>query len=106
MVFSFVFYDLTLLALFTIAVIIFLYVKRKNLIKEGLLYLYKTKVGLKFINKVGTKYKKTLKFLSYISITLGYFLMISFTYVIIKTVYFYIKIPQITQLIKARLSNG
>jgi len=101
MAFGFIFYDLTLLILFTIAVMIFLYVKRKNLIKEGLLYLYKTKVGLNIINKIGSRYKKTIKFLSYISITLGYFLMISFTYLIIKTVYYYIKIPQITELIKA-----
>ena len=58
---SFLIYDLSFLAVFVIFVASFLYSKRKNLKKEGLLFLYKTTWGLKLINRVGTKYKKALK---------------------------------------------
>ena len=99
--FGIIFYDLILLALFLIGVIVFLYINRKKVIREGLLYLYKTSLGLKIIDKLGKKYKKTLKFLSYCSVIIGYLLMIFFTYYLIKTVYYYIKYPIITELIKA-----
>lgn len=51
--------------------------------------LYKTKWGIKLINYLGTKYKRTIKVLSYVSIFLGYILMIMMTYLIIDSVYLY-----------------
>ncbi len=92
--------DIILLVLFIIFLSIFLYIKRKNLKKEGLLFLYKTKWGMKIIDKVGKKYQKTLKFLSYISIVTGYILMVSVLYLIGKIVYLYIAYPQIVRAIK------
>jgi len=52
---NFIWYDLGLLALFIISVSLFLYSRRKNIQKEGLLLLYKTPWGIKFINKIGKK---------------------------------------------------
>ena len=46
-----------------------------HLKKDGLLYLYRTQWGTKLIEKVGQKYKKTLKILSYVCIWTGYILM-------------------------------
>lgn len=98
---SFLVYDLAFLVLFTLFVIIFLYINRKNLKREGIMYLYRTKLGIRFINYVGGKYKKTLNVLQYFAIVSGYLLMAGIFYVLIKTIYIYFATPQITQIIKA-----
>lgn len=95
-----VIYDIILLVLFIILFSVFLYRKRANLKKEGLLFLYKTEWGMKIIDRIGKKYKKTLKVLSYVSIITGYLLMISVLYLIGKIVYLYIAYPQIVKAIK------
>ena len=78
---AFIYYDLAFLALFILFVIIFLYKKRKNLERQGWMYLYKTKLGIKFIDRV-SKYKRTLHVLKYFSIILGYILMAGILYLI------------------------
>ena len=97
---SFMTYDLILLFLFVSFVSIFLYRKRKKIQKEGLLFLYKTSLGMKLIDKVGKKYKKTLKALSYVSITIGYLLMAAMLYLLGKIVYMYIAYPNIVRAVK------
>lgn len=97
---NFIVVDLILLFLFTLFLGIFLYVNRKHLGKEGSLILYRTKWGVKLINYVGKKYKRTLKFLSYVSITLGYILMVVILILIFQTVYLYLTTP-IAKVIKA-----
>ncbi len=97
---NFQIYDLILLAIFVIFVSFFLYKNRKNLKREGLLFLYRTKWGMKLIDSIGKKYKKTLKFLSYISITLGYLLMGFMLYLFGKIVYIYVALPSYVQAIK------
>lgn len=105
---SFLVYDLTFLGIFLLFLGIFLYIKRKNLKREGLLLLYKTNWGIKLIHHVGEKYQKTLKVLSYASVTLGYLLMAGVLYLIGKIVWIYafqgavvraIKIPPIMPLV-------
>ena len=95
-----VFYDVVLLILFVIFVACFLFVKRRNLKTEGSFFLYKTKWGIKLINYVGKKYQRILHFLSYISIGLGCFLMVSILGLIIQSVYLYLTSP-IAQQMKA-----
>lgn len=90
---NFMVYDLILLGIFVLAVSLFLFRRRKNLKREGLLFLYKTEQGIKLINQVGNKYKKTLEVLSYISITLGYALMAGILYMFGKIVWVYILNP-------------
>lgn len=92
--------DITLLVIFVILISVFLYRKRKSIKKEGLLLLYKTTWGMRIINKVGKKYKKTLNFLSYISIGMGYLLMASMLYLLGKIVYIYVAYPSIVRAIK------
>ena len=65
---NFIALDISLLVIFVIFISSFLYIKRKNLKKEGLLFLYKTTWGIKLIDRIGKKYKKILGFLSYVSI--------------------------------------
>lgn len=95
---SFMIYDIILLVLFSIFAGIFLYKNRKKLEKDGMLFLYRTKWGIKLINKIGNKYQKLLKFFSYISIGVGYILMIIVVYLILKTTYIYFTSPLIKQI--------
>ncbi|MBU2104331.1 MAG: site-2 protease family protein, partial [Nanoarchaeota archaeon] len=97
---NFVVLDIFLLVLFVLVASIFLYRNKKNLKKEGALLLYKTSWGVKFIDYIGKKYQKTLKVLSYVSITTGYLLMIGVIILIFQTVYLYLT-TEISQVIKA-----
>ncbi len=97
---SFIVYDLVLLMIFLIFVTWFLYTNRKNLKKEGPFFLYKTTWGMKLIDHIGTKYEKTLKFFSYVSVTLGYILMIGMLYLVFQIVYIYLT-TSISQIIRA-----
>lgn len=97
---NFMAYDISFLIVFAISVSIFLYSRRKNLKREGLLYLYRAGWGIKLINFVGKKYKKTLKVMSYFSIATGYFLMVAMFYLLGKIVYLYIAYPSIVREVK------
>lgn len=94
------FYDILFLILFTLVAIIFLYRKRKNLKRQGLLYLYPTKIGINIIDRTAKKYSKILKPLQYVVVACGYALMLIMLYAIIKFSYSYITSPTIAQQIK------
>lgn len=97
---SFLVYDLIFLFLFIVFFSGFLYTKRKNIRKEGLLLLYKAGWGIKLINYLGKKYKRTLNFLSYVSIGLGYVLMIGMFYLVWTILEIYLFNPNIVRAIK------
>jgi membrane-associated protease RseP (regulator of RpoE activity) len=86
---DFITYDIALLAAFVLFVSFFLYMKRDNLKREGLLFLYRTKWGVNLIDKTGRKYKKTLKVLSYVSIFVGCILMIGIVYLLGRIMWIY-----------------
>ncbi len=93
-------YDFTLLGIFIIFLAVFLYRKKKNIQKQGLLLLYRANWGIKLINKVGKKYEKLLTKLSYVSIGMGYLLMVGILYLVGKIIYIYIAYPQVVRAIK------
>lgn len=97
---NFVVVDIALLVLFVIFVSFFLYRNKKNLKRDGLLYLYRAKWGMNLIEKTGKKYQRTLKFLSYISVGVGYILMASMLYLFGKMIYLYIAFPSVVRAIK------
>jgi membrane-associated protease RseP (regulator of RpoE activity) len=104
---TFKYYDLHFLILFSALITFFLYRKRKNLKREGIAYLYRTRVGIKVINYIGDNYRKTLKVLGYFSIVVGYLLMVSMIYLLVKSIGLFlqpefvkaVKIPPIAPLI-------
>lgn len=98
---DFLFYDLGFLILFGLFLIVFLYTKRKNLKREGILYLYKTKLGIRFIDYIGKKYIKVINVVQYFSIVVGYILMGGIFYILINAVYTYLRFPEITEFVKA-----
>lgn len=97
---SFIRYDIALLVLFVLFVSVFLYRRRANLKKEGLLFLYKTTWGIKLIDQTAKRFPKTLKFLSYVSIGMGYVLMAGMLYLFAKIIYVYIALPDVVRIIK------
>lgn len=94
-------FDLGLLVIFCIWVFWFLHTRKHNLTKEGWMYLYKTQLGVKYIDKFSQKYSKLLYRLRYPIIILGLMLMGIMLFLLIQTVYIYVTFPQITQIIKA-----
>ena len=97
---GFILYDITFLVLFTLFVVVFLYKHKHNLKREGLLYLYKTKVGIRFIEWATNKYGKILKKMQYVVIASGYFLMFFGLWFIIKATYMYITSPYLAKALK------
>ena len=97
---GFVLYDLIFLALFTLFVVIFLYMHRRNLKREGLLYLYRTRLGLKFIEWTTNRLNIPLKKLQYFIIASGYLLMFFGIWMIIKLAYYYMTLPGIAKALK------
>jgi len=93
-------YDITFLVLFTAFVIWFLYSRRANLKREGIMYLYKTQWGVRFINYVGGKYKRTLSVLAFVAVVCGYFLMAAMMYFLYQLVYVYLFVPEVVRAIK------
>ncbi len=97
---SFIVYDLAFLVVFVLLVSLFLYRGKKNLGKEGLMLLYRAQWGVKLINYIGGKYKKTLSVLSYVSITLGYLLMAGMVYLFGKIIWIYVFQPAVVRAVK------
>jgi membrane-associated protease RseP (regulator of RpoE activity) len=93
--------DLTVLALLLIVLSIYLYKNKKRLGTDGILLLYRTQWGVKLIDKIGKKYQKTLKFLSYVSVGVGYILMAGIIYLLGNTVWQYLTNPLVVEAIKA-----
>ena len=83
-------YDVAFLVLFSLGVAWFLWKNRKNLGKEGIFYIYRTKWGMRLIKLVGKKYGKILDALRYLILPTSYILMIGIIYFIGKTLYYYI----------------
>ncbi len=93
-------YDIGFLILFSLFVFMFLYKRRKNLKKEGIMYLYRTRVGIKFIDYVGTKYKKFLTVYAFLGVVFGYLLMATMIWFLWKLLSIYLFNPEIVRAIK------
>jgi len=82
---KFLYYDIIFLILFSIGVAVFLYKRRKKVEREGILFLYKTKFGLKAINKIGKRFPGLLRFLSSFIVIGGYLTMFATVLLFILT---------------------
>ncbi len=105
---SLIIYDIVFLVAFAIFVSVFLYTRKHNLKKEGLLFLYKAQWGIKLIDYIGNKSPRTFKILSWISVSIGYLLMATAFYLVwgILRIYLFnpeavrqIKVPPITPIV-------
>lgn len=97
---SFVVYDLIFFGLFLIWLIIFLYRRKENLERHGITFIYKTKLGIKLMDKLVRQHRKLLNVLQYFILASGYILMVAIIFFLGESVYVYLKFP-ITEIIKA-----
>ncbi len=97
---AFVYYDLAFLVVFVVLVVIFLSTRKKNLTRQGILYLYRTQIGVKFIDVFAKKYRSVLRPLQYVVLFSGFSLMVAGIYLFAKSAYIYMKFP-VTLLTKA-----
>lgn len=97
---SFFIYDIIFLIVFGIFLSIFLYIRRKKLKREGWMLLYRTRLGIKFIDYLGKKYSGILNVLKYFVIFLGYLSMIAMFYLLIKSVQIFFQFPEFVRAVK------
>lgn len=97
---SFVTYDLVFLAAFIVFLIIFLSTRKKNVERQGILFLYKTKWGIKFIDRFAKGNRWILRPLQYVVMISGYALMAGIIWLLAKSTYIYLT-TSIVQLIRA-----
>ncbi len=75
---------------FVLILCIFLYVKRKKVIIQKVAFpilyviLYKTKAGLKLMDKMAKKFPKAIRFLGYLGILVGFLGMVLIAYLLVK----------------------
>lgn len=100
MVSEFVIYDLALLVLFTLAVAVFLYINKKRVARQGLLYLYRTSWGINLIERTSKKYKALLTWSRPLVIFVGYILMFVMLYMLVKFSWTYISSDTIARELK------
>lgn len=98
---SFWVYDVGFMILFTLWVFWFLKTRTKNIGREGIIFMYRTQLGVKAIKYIGNKFKKTLHALKYLIIAVGFVLMGAMLWMLGQTVAIYLLHPEITKLIKA-----
>lgn len=98
---SFYVYDIALLVLFSFLVFWFIKSRRKNVQREGIMFMYRTQVGVKAINWFSNKFKKILHPLKYLIVALGFFLMGGMIWMLWQSVYVYISVPEIVEVVKA-----
>ncbi|PIZ50663.1 hypothetical protein COY27_06130 [Candidatus Woesearchaeota archaeon CG_4_10_14_0_2_um_filter_33_13] len=73
---------------FYFLIIIFLIIKRKQLdFQAKIIVLYRMKFGLKFIDKISSKFKEWVVLLGYIGVGAGYVGLIFISYIMIKNLY-------------------
>ncbi len=95
---SFIFYDVGFLIVFGILAALFFYKHKKNLKRQGWMFLYHSKAGIKFIDWTARKFERILKPMQYFVIGLGYILMVSIIWLIGKSVWIYVSSPIPKQL--------
>ncbi|UCD21170.1 MAG: site-2 protease family protein [archaeon] len=90
---KFMYYDLIILAAFCVFIFFFLRSKRKKIQREGIIFLYRTKQGIKFMDNIAKKLKKILPVSGWIAIILGFAMMVGIIYLLIKTIFLTAIIP-------------
>jgi len=98
---SFWIYDVWFMALFGIFVAWFLSSHRKNLSREGIIFMYRTQLGVRAINYIGSRFRKVLHALRYPVIAVGFALMGTIIWMLGQTIMIYLLHPEITKIIKA-----
>jgi membrane-associated protease RseP (regulator of RpoE activity) len=86
--------------LFYSAIILLIYIFRNKLdIQHKVMAFYRTKVGLKTMDKLGTKHTEFIKFLGYVGIGAGYIGLFVIVYYMLKNLLILLSVPTATSAI-------
>lgn len=91
LLFAIIFYSLIILYFFTH--------RKKFEVQDKLFVLYKTKIGIKLMDRISKKFPRLLNYLSYLSIFIGFAGMIFMFYFLVKGTYSLIAIPNAKPLL-------
>jgi hypothetical protein len=92
-IFSFIFNHRVLL--FYVSILLLLILNRKKFeVQAKIIFLYRTKIGLKFMDYIANKFNKTIKFLGVIGIWAGYIGFVFITYSLIKLLISLLRKPE------------
>lgn len=97
---SFFVYDITFLVVFCLFLVVFLFLRRKKIQREGILILYRTQWGINLISKISEKYRKFILKSESTVIFVSYLLMIGMIFLIFQMIYLFIKFPTIITAVK------
>lgn len=80
--------------IFYLLIILFFFIKRKQLDYQAkIIILYRMKFGLKFIDRMTSRFREWIVLLGYIGVGVGYLGLVLISYVLIKTLYDLITVP-------------
>jgi len=98
---SFYVYDILFLIVFSVFVTWFLYTNKKNLGREGWIFMYRTQLGVRAMDWFDKRFHRVLGGLRYIIVGLGFFLMAAMVWLLGQSVWVYISRPEIVEVVKA-----
>ena len=82
--------------LFYLAVILFLYLKRKNIQRQAkVIFLYRMKLGLRWMDKYARKFREWVILFGYIGMGTGFVGLIFISYILVKNLYSLITQPAV-----------
>ncbi len=91
------FLEYKFIILFYLLIIAFLLIKRKSVeIQAKIIFLYRTKIGLNFMERVAGKFREWIILFGYIGVGAGYIGLIAISYILIKNLYTLIVQPEAT----------
>jgi len=86
--------------IFIILLSLLIYIKRKNLKIQKILYpfiylvLYRTRLGLRFMDQIGKRHPKTVKYVSAFAVIIGFIGMVFISYELLKNIYTIFAMPE------------
>jgi len=78
---------------FYLLIFFLIYVFRKKFDVKGIVALYRTNFGLKFIDRISSKYGEFVKLVGYVGIGAGYVGLVSISFILLKNLYSLFTVP-------------
>jgi membrane-associated protease RseP (regulator of RpoE activity) len=88
--------DITLFVAFCVFVVLFLWLRRSRVDREGIIFLYRTKFGIGTIEKLAKKLKWLWQKLGPVIIVAGFIFMIAMIWLLIESIWLTFKVPMRT----------
>lgn len=98
---SFYIFDVCFLCVFIAAIVLLIVKNKKRVKRDGIMFMFRTQIGVKWMDNFAKKHHKLLSVLRYVIIILGYILMIAMVTLLIQSLWVYVVNPNITDIVAA-----